>query len=99
MGAAPVALRRSEPSAPSEDPPMKKCLPGVLLLGLLLGSDSPTGYDGATGTDGLEGTWGKVEVIYNGQNLGRSGQLFLVIRGRKFTWEGGGPATTGTYTV
>jgi uncharacterized protein (TIGR03067 family) len=70
----------------------------VLLVGLL-GSDSPKEYDDALKVDGLEGEWDKVEVHYGGQNLGRSGHTTFIARGHKFTWQGGGESTTGTYTV
>jgi uncharacterized protein (TIGR03067 family) len=62
-------------------------------------SDAPREYDDAVKMDGLEGEWDKVEVFYNGQNLGRSGHPTFVVRGQTFTWKGGGETTNGTYTL
>lgn len=66
---------------------------------MLLAFDSPRDYDDAVALERLEGTWSKVEVVYSGQNLGRSGHLFLIVGNGRFTWQGGGEATTGTYKV
>jgi uncharacterized protein (TIGR03067 family) len=72
----------------------------VLFVLPLLGSDSPKEYDDSVRFDGgLEGEWKKVEVFYQGQNLGASGQPSLVIHKQRFTWSGSTPATTGTFTV
>src|SRR5260370_32999216 len=81
---------------------MKRCLLillAVLLVGLLLGSDSPKEYNDEIKTDGLEGEWDKVDVLYGGQHLGRSGHPTLIIQRHQFTWQGGGETTPGNYTV
>jgi uncharacterized protein (TIGR03067 family) len=73
----------------------------VLLLCFVPGvrSDAPKEYDDAIKMDGLEGEWDKVDVLYGGQHLGRSGHPTFLVRGQTFTWKGGGETTTGTYTV
>src|SRR5581483_10163224 len=62
-------------------------------------SDAPREYDDAIQVDSLEGEWDKIDVLHDGQHLGRSGHTTFLVRGNTFTWKGGGEATSGTYTV
>jgi hypothetical protein len=80
---------------------MRRLLPlvAVLLVGLLLGSDSPREFENAAVTgDPLAGEWTRVGLVLDGADLGAPRWVFT-FRGGKYTAHIGGAPETGYYTV
>ncbi len=80
---------------------MRRLLPlfAVVLVGPLLGSDSPRDYENAAVTgDPLAGEWTRVGLVLAGADLGAP-HWVITFRDGKYTGNTGGAPETGTYTV
>jgi hypothetical protein len=80
---------------------MRRLLPlfAVLLVGPLLGSDSPREYENsAVIGDPLAGEWTRVGLVLDGGDLGAP-RWVITFRDGKYTGHTGGAAETGNYQV
>jgi hypothetical protein len=82
---------------------MRRLLPlfAVLLVGPLLGADSPRDCENSAVTgDPLAGEWTRVKLVLAGDDLGAPPWVFI-FRDGKYSANvgGGGVGETGTYTV
>src|SRR5947207_2401818 len=77
---------------------MKKCL-FILVVGLVLASDSPREYEDATVSgDQVYGVWKRSGLILDGNDLGAPDWV-ITLRDGKYSGQVGGSVETGTYRI